>query len=263
MTWIQTASRGKFDFINLKSNEIKLEDLAHSGSNICRFNGAIRRFYSVIEHEIFVVRILYKLFDYISSNKFKSEILEDNISRFRTLDGIYENVVAMLYGLLHDGSERYMCDLPRPLKNLPIMAGYLELEHQVQNEIYLQLLFHEPYKLGLDPSYLKIIKLADDIALNIEADDLLNPLEDWNRCDTSALDAMGLTEDDFKEYYNFNNTPHLYPYIYKFIYNELFDIALALKANMEGLKALIIQDDRNIDQLRLNIDKQLRNALLI
>jgi len=85
-----------------REDEIDIRDIAHSLSLQCRFNGHIKKFYSVGEHSIRVA----------------SECKEEN----------------RLCGLLHDASEAYLCDIPTPLKME--MPDYLKYEKQLQDMIY-------------------------------------------------------------------------------------------------------------------------------
>lgn len=68
--------------LNLKADDIDIEDIAHSLSNLCRFNGRVTEFYSVAEHCVHVSSFC--------KNK--------------------------LWGLLHDASEAYLGDMIRPIK---------------------------------------------------------------------------------------------------------------------------------------------------
>ncbi len=84
MDWIQTYSGRTFHSLNPVEEELFVEDIAHSLSNLCRFNGHCLRYYSVAEHSVRV-----------------SRILPDELK---------------LWGLLHDAGEAYLTDLPRPVK---------------------------------------------------------------------------------------------------------------------------------------------------
>jgi hypothetical protein len=84
VTWIQTASGFKFPLIEIDPDAIRIEDIAHALSMLCRFNAQCLRFYSVAEHS---VQVSY-------------EIRPD----------------LALLGLMHDAAEAYMGDVPSPLK---------------------------------------------------------------------------------------------------------------------------------------------------
>jgi uncharacterized protein len=86
--WIQTYTGIQFWPLEARPEEILIEDIAHSLSLLCRFNGHCNRFYSVAEHSIHVANLL--------PQEFK------------------------MWGLLHDATEAYIADIPMPLKrNLP------------------------------------------------------------------------------------------------------------------------------------------------
>jgi hypothetical protein len=94
MSWIQTYTGKKFDPYNPDPEQIDLEDIAHALSNLCRFNGHCKEFYSIAQHSVLV------------SNYCK-----------------FEN---KLWGLLHDASEAYISDICSPIKHK--INGYQELE---------------------------------------------------------------------------------------------------------------------------------------
>ena len=82
--WILTFTGKKFDYEEIESNVLCIEDIAHGLSNNCRFNGQCRKFYSVAQHSILLSQLVSK-----------------------------EN---RLVALLHDATEAYMPDFPNPLK---------------------------------------------------------------------------------------------------------------------------------------------------
>ena len=102
MSWLQTYSGLIFDFSKLDIDHLNIIDIAHSLSNQCRYNGHCSRFYSVAEHSVYV-------------------------SRFSNMHGYG------LEGLLHDASEAYTSDIPKPLKD--ILPQYVEMEEKVQDLI--------------------------------------------------------------------------------------------------------------------------------
>lgn len=107
--WIQTFS-GKAFYFPPTVDMVDKIDIAHSLSMQCRYNGHCLRFHSVAEHCVMVSRWLEKK---------------------RWLDKNHPELA--LAGLLHDASEAYVCDVPRPIK--PLLKGYNDLESQVQEVI--------------------------------------------------------------------------------------------------------------------------------
>ncbi len=96
-SWIQTYTGIKLWPLDPHPDQINIDDIAHSLSMLCRFNGHCLRFYSVAEHSIHVSNIVSP-----------------------------EN---RLWGLLHDAAEAYLSDVPKPVK----MA--LEQFHQLENRM--------------------------------------------------------------------------------------------------------------------------------
>jgi hypothetical protein len=82
--YLSTYTGKKFYPYDPRPEQICIEDIAHGLSMLCRFAGQCRFFFSVAEHSIAVARLL-----------------PANLK---------------LFGLLHDASEAYLADLPRPVK---------------------------------------------------------------------------------------------------------------------------------------------------
>lgn len=104
---ITTYSKIEFDTLNPKSEDIRIEDIAHALSLMTRANGHFPEFFSVAQHCIQCCR----------------EAQARN----------YTPQVAMAC-LLHDASEAYLSDITRPVKKN--MTMYLQIEEQLQNMIY-------------------------------------------------------------------------------------------------------------------------------
>ena len=90
---------------------IKIEDIAHALSLICRGNGHVKSFFSVGQHCILC-------------------------AKEARLRGYSERIA--LACLLHDASESYMSDVPRPFKKY--LGEYLEFEDKLLNVIYTKFL---------------------------------------------------------------------------------------------------------------------------
>jgi 5'-deoxynucleotidase YfbR-like HD superfamily hydrolase len=67
-----------------------------------------------------------------------------------------------MVGLLHDASEAYICDIPKPLK--PFIEGYGVIEETLQNVIYMTLAGYTPSNREW-----KVVSLADEDSLWAEA----------------------------------------------------------------------------------------------
>jgi len=104
--WIQTFTGKKFHILDPEPCEVDIKDVAHALSNLCRFGGHCRKFYSVAQHCV------------IGAEAF-------------------ENNKVALHFLLHDAQEAYLCDLPRPIKRL--LPRYKGIEAIVQAVIFLTL----------------------------------------------------------------------------------------------------------------------------
>jgi hypothetical protein len=145
MSWLRTVSGGRFDPLNPKVDEVKIGDIAHALSHLCRFAGHTRRFYSVGEHSW-------------------------RVSAALAQDGYDE--IDQMRGLLHDATEAYMIDVPRPLKIDPMMAGYRSAEAHLEVIIAM--------KFGFAPGFMTPpVQKYDRILLATEARDLMGNPTDW------------------------------------------------------------------------------------
>lgn len=92
---INLFSGGKINLLDPQVEDIHIEDIAHALSNICRFGGHSREFYSVAQHSCLV--------SYLVPMPYQ------------------------LRALLHDASEAYLGDVIKPLKHR-IALAYEPLE---------------------------------------------------------------------------------------------------------------------------------------
>jgi uncharacterized protein len=138
--WIQTYSGKKFYPQHPTNETIDIIDIAHALSQQCRFTGHTKYFYSVAQHSLLVSYLCQP-----------------------------ENA---LFGLLHDASEAYICDISSPIKRLTALATYRALEKVVQQAICI--------KFGLPVAEPKDVKQADLMVLSLEANSFLSPLHpEW------------------------------------------------------------------------------------
>lgn len=144
---IQTHSGLMVDPLHLSVQDIRLEDIAHALSNLCRFTGHTSRFYSVAEHSVRV------------------SVACEWVHQQGCFGPTCERM-----GLLHDASEAYLQDIPSPLKGLDAFAGYRKAEKRAQGKIYDHLLVGRP-KFSPDG-----LHVADKILLHHEAAHLMEAM---------------------------------------------------------------------------------------
>lgn len=100
--WMQTYSGGMFFPLDPRPEEIDEYDLAHALSQMCRYGGHSRHFYSVAQHSVLVAR------------KAPAEL--------------------RLWALLHDSPEAYVADIVRPAKGA-LQPAYGSLEVSIMGAI--------------------------------------------------------------------------------------------------------------------------------
>lgn len=135
MSWILTHSGKHFDLIDPQPDMIDIMDIAHGLSNECRFTGQCATFYSVAQHSVMASKIVAPDF--------------------------------AMEALLHDASEAYLKDIPRPLKQL--LPDYRAIEQRVEGAIRSH--------FGLPDAQSWPVTEADRIMLATERRDLM-PADD-------------------------------------------------------------------------------------
>lgn len=98
------------DPLALTVADIRIEDISHALSMQCRFNGYTKRHYSVAEHSI---NVAYAVSKWLSTQT----DFDYNDAEQRTI---------IRQALLHDATEAYMLDMPKPVKNA--MPIYCQIE---------------------------------------------------------------------------------------------------------------------------------------
>jgi uncharacterized protein len=137
--WMQTYTGKMFWPLDPRVEEIDIEDIAHSLSMQCRYAGHCPNFYSVAEHSIHVSKVV--------------------------------PVEFALIGLLHDATETYCIDVPRPLK--PYLTGYTDIENNIWKCI--------SEKYNLLANIPKVVKEADNAVLLTEKNQLIvKEAAPWN-----------------------------------------------------------------------------------
>lgn len=141
--WIQTATGKAFWPMDPRADEIDPEDIAHALSMLCRFGGHSLRFYSVAEHSVLVSR-------HVPPHD-------------------------RLWALLHDATEAYIVDVPRPVKRF--MPEYDAIERGIQRAVC------ERFQLA--PRMPDTVKSADYAILSDEAAQVMvRPPQPWSTTTT-------------------------------------------------------------------------------
>ena len=139
MSYITTYTGKHFDPTAPDASLFDVRDIAHALSLTCRGNGHVKTFFSVGQHCI-------------------------NCALEAELRGFPTRVV--LACLLHDASEAYMSDVPRPFKHA--LPSYVEAEEKLLEMIYEKFLGS-----GLSEEEQKLVKIIDDDLLSYDLKVLL------------------------------------------------------------------------------------------
>lgn len=131
---ITTYTKKQVDTMNPKKEDIVIEDIAHALSMMTRAGGHFPEFFSVAEHCIQCCK----------------EAMARNY-----------NAYLCLICLLHDGTEAYLADVTRPVKQN--MTMYIQIENQLMDVIFEKFLGKVPTEQEL--SFMKNI---DDTCLYYE-----------------------------------------------------------------------------------------------
>lgn len=133
MSCFITYSGINFDIINIQAQNIKIDDIAHALSLLCRGNGHYRYFYSVAQHSI---------------NCYKE-------AKNRNL-----NFKLQLASLMHDSAEAYLSDIISDIKK--ICPDYSFFEKRLLDSIF------EKFNLNLSNMEWALVQDIDQYILKCE-----------------------------------------------------------------------------------------------
>lgn len=145
--WIQTYSGKKYFPLRPESTDVLLADIAHSLSMQCRFNGHCRVFFSVAQHSVLVSE---QIEQYMRDRGFPASEIRD----------------VAHWGLMHDASEAYLTDIPRPLKQGSIIGWLYRMAEKRNMEAICQ-------RFLMTPQQPPLVEWADRRLLMTEKRDLM------------------------------------------------------------------------------------------
>jgi len=105
--WMITYTGRRFWPLSPRVEDVSFRDIAHALSQVCRYGGHTRCFYSVAEHSAHLAEYFMRLG-------------RPDLARF---------------ALLHDGSEAYIGDMIRPLK--PQLPAFKQVERPIERIILI------------------------------------------------------------------------------------------------------------------------------
>ena len=154
--YIQTVSGRRVNPFDADPADIDPADIAQALSNICRFGGHSRAFYSVAQHSLIV-----------------SELLEAQGA----------TPAELMAALLHDAAEAYLGDLPHPIKHRSELGAQFK-----QAEKRLEAVIERRFDL---PEASARIKPLDRALLATERRTFSEEAWDWPELE--GVDALDLT----------------------------------------------------------------------
>lgn len=137
--WMATHTGRMFWPLDPDPADIDIVDIAHALSNLCRYGGHTERFYSVAEHCVLMANALGEVGD-------------------------------RRWALLHDASEAYLVDVPRPIKGA--LGGYREAEAQLMRAVCTR--FGLPFDMPA-----RVREFDDRILADERAQAMTTTAQDW------------------------------------------------------------------------------------
>lgn len=146
-TSIKTIGGNIFDFEDILSNTIDINDCLIPLSNICRFGGHTNTFYSVLNHSL-------------------------ECYKFLVNEGVKDDLV-LLHALIHDFTEAFCGDMVKPLKIG--LKDYNDIEEQIRVVVFNHFGITEQEYLDTH----EIVKFADNTLVANELHQIKGETDEW------------------------------------------------------------------------------------
>ena len=150
MTHFTTFSGNRINYQDIDPEQISVVDISHSLSQLCRFAGHTKYFYSVAQHCLNCMEVAKEVYG--------------------------ANIETQYWMLMHDAAEAYISDIPRGFKQY--IDEIIEAESMLQYQIMLSVLglrqnihFFKIFALNINEN---ITNEIDDRVLVTEAINLFN-----------------------------------------------------------------------------------------
>jgi hypothetical protein len=154
-SYVRTFTGAKFWPLNPRPEDVRIKDIAHALAYICRFTGHTYCHYSVADHSLRISHLAEGMALHFARTHY-----------FAAFDRIFFARQVALWGLLHDASEAYLCDLPSPIKHF----SDLGVRYRIAEDRLMQVIASHFGLAGPEP---KIVKHADKALLHTEMRDLI------------------------------------------------------------------------------------------
>lgn len=160
--WTLSHTGQKVYYLEPTIDMFNISDISHHCSQLCRFTGGTKFFYSVLQHMVLVASLV------------KEQLDNDGVD-----DQSVEYWDQILAALLHDASEYVVNDIASSLKDA-IRGRYKWIEHGILQKIF--------QRYGIDWGYHNAtVKAADNVALQIERFYLMPDHPDWPKVPASEM----------------------------------------------------------------------------
>ena len=135
---MQTYKGGKFYPLDPRPEEVDIEDIAHALSQMNRYGGHTVFPYTVAQHCVILSNVIEKEYSFLA--------------------------------LMHDASEAYLCDIPRPIKY--DLTNYNEIEERLMKVIAQK--FNFPWPMS------EVVKIGDNRMITTERQQVMAPGPKFN-----------------------------------------------------------------------------------